>query len=225
MPTEPDPYAVAYLRGGLGEVARVAVFELLQRGYVTGEYGVFGTAKDAPDRKHLQGVARVAYSWFRTRKAMSAREVFAPDGLVAKLRERVEPQLRQPLEAERLVATGKMKRSRWWLTAVAAGLVLALGGYKLTVALTKGYTNVIFLILLLLAALVAAAVIYGKTPSLTARGRKYLDALSLAFRRLTARPETTWESSYLPLLVGLFGVGILAGTSYGYYADELERIR
>lgn len=225
VPSEPDPYATAYLRGGLGEVTRVAVFELLQRGYLTNESRLFETAHDAPDVRHLHPVARVAYRWFETKSASSVREVFAKDGLAAKLRESVEARLRAPLAAERLLATDRMKRVRLGLTAVVAGLVVAFGGYKLTVALTKGHTNVLFLIVLLLAALAGAVAIYVKTPPLTARGRKYLAGLSLAFNQVSSRPDPSGASPYLPLMVGLFGVTALAGTSYAFLADELEQLQ
>src|SRR3712207_6649261 len=34
IPSQPDPYEIAYLRGGTNEVTRLAIFDLLQRGYL-----------------------------------------------------------------------------------------------------------------------------------------------------------------------------------------------
>ncbi len=34
IPVQPDPYEIAYLRGGPNEVTRLAIFSLLQRGYL-----------------------------------------------------------------------------------------------------------------------------------------------------------------------------------------------
>ena len=34
MPSHPDPYEIAYLRGGENEVTRVTVFSLIQQGYL-----------------------------------------------------------------------------------------------------------------------------------------------------------------------------------------------
>ena len=225
VPSEPDPYAVAYLRGGLHEVSRVAVVELLQRRYLTSRKGVFKKGKKAPSLRYLEGIPRVAYDWFKAKRKRSVREVFDPMGVPTALREQVEPALRQPLEADRLLATAQTRRRRRWLTALAAVLLLVLGVYKLTVALTKGYTNVLFLVLLLVVSLAVSVVIVVKLPRTTARGRKYLDGLSLAFRQLEKSSGTASKSACLPLLVGLFGSSALSGTSYAFHTGELEQLR
>lgn len=225
VPTEPDPYAIAYLRGGLGEVARVAVFELLQREYIEGKEGIFKETAKHPGLRHLHGVPRIAYDWLKTKGSLTAREVFSSRGLVTQLEGQAESELRRPLEADQLLVNSHSKslRRRW--AGAATALMLGLGGYKLAVALTKGYTNIVFLVLMLIFALVASIVTALSMPSLTLRGRKYLDALNLAFDQLTHRPEARQESSYLPLMVGLFGVSALGGTSFAYYADDLERMQ
>src|SRR5262249_28454252 len=52
LPTDPDPYEVAYLRGGENEVTRLAVFGLIQRGYL--EIGA-----ETRQRGQSRGVQRV----------------------------------------------------------------------------------------------------------------------------------------------------------------------
>src|SRR5215471_20544778 len=47
IPASPDPYEVAYLRGGVNELIRVGVFDLINRGFLERreEYGTMGLTK------------------------------------------------------------------------------------------------------------------------------------------------------------------------------------
>src|SRR4051794_17344181 len=35
IPSDPDPYEIAYLRGGVNELSRLLIFNLMERGYLT----------------------------------------------------------------------------------------------------------------------------------------------------------------------------------------------
>src|SRR5436190_10177336 len=60
VPEDPDPYEIAYLRGGVNELIRVVVFDLLQRGFLERreEKSAFGLIK-----KNKIAQADAAASW------------------------------------------------------------------------------------------------------------------------------------------------------------------
>lgn len=109
--------------------------------------------------------------------------------------------------------------------------VAALGIYKAFIAISKGHTNIIFLIIL---GVIGFGVIYfvSFVPRISKLGKTYLQRLQLTFESL--KDDTLSHYSYVkkakkeprktsagidPMLlsVGVFGGGILAGTTYNSY--------
>jgi hypothetical protein len=100
-------------------------------------------------------------------------------------------------------------------TAIIGGL----GSYKLLVALLKGKSNVIFLIIMGVVAVVLLLKLCNP-PRLTHRGRRYLTQLQSSFRSL----KEDFEDGCAPqtgvlFLVGLFGMDALAHTAYAGHRD------
>jgi uncharacterized protein (TIGR04222 family) len=93
LPANPDPYELAYLRGGENEVKRVVVFGLIQRSYlqVTEEkLWIFSMgqklahAPKHPDQRHLSPVEREVFDFFAS--PCKAAEIFQSSSLSAEVR-------------------------------------------------------------------------------------------------------------------------------------------
>ena len=66
IPSQPDPHEIAYLRGGEEEVARVVVFDLLQRNYLRMTEAAtphVEQAPDHPDVRHLSPIEQSVFDW------------------------------------------------------------------------------------------------------------------------------------------------------------------
>jgi uncharacterized protein (TIGR04222 family) len=222
VPEKPDPYAIAYLRGGENEVTRAAIFNLIQRGYLEAidEETKLRAAPTHPDPQYLCPVERALFECFsgsNANRSWSARDIFESrlPSAITQQAAAVEEQLRR----EQLMMPPDALRMTNWICFRGEVVILGLGGYKLTVALMKGLPNVGFLILMGIVSLVLLSVIC-KTPRLTSRGQRYLERLQLAFSRLKTQPPVRsagWAEPALLLLVCLFGVGALSETAYAYY--------
>ncbi len=233
VPPNPDPYEVAYLRGGENEVTRVAILSLIQRGYLratqtpkhllasAGEEHL-AHAPDHPDPRHLTPMERAVFGWFAT--AHTAGEIFQSTELTSRIQAYCLP-YDSHLKSQRLLMPPEASQSAWNIGRTGALVILGLGGYKLALALMKGRTNVAFLILMGLLSLVPL-VLVCRTPRISSRGRAYLERLQLAFDRLKGRAASLAQGGVDPnllLLVGLFGVGVLAGTPYDYYQKMFHK--
>jgi uncharacterized protein (TIGR04222 family) len=225
VPPEPDPYEIAYLRGGVNELTRAVVFNLIQRGYlcVEEEKKRLGSTEQRilhhpkhPDPRHLSAPERRAFDWFRTPHTVA--EIFRAD--LPSLIEPYAASYEQSLRAQGLLADPEQQGSGCgtWLTGAA--VIAGLGGYKLAVAVARGRHNVGFLILMGIVGLVLLGAVCFRSRRLTARGQAYLRQVQLAFEGLKRRAPHLAPGvpdPALALLVGVFGVAALTGTPYDYY--------
>lgn len=235
VPSAPDPYEIAYLRGGDEEVARAVVFSLVQRGVLQvateGREPVIErvTGYNGQGQGALAAIERRVLDWFT--RPHSVSKVFRADALGAELRPFCSA-YEQRLQRERMLTTPDMERRVNGIFWMGALLILLLGSYKLLIALSKGRSNVLFLILSGAIGFVILMKIC-RLPRLTRRGRTHLERLKLAFdglsnRRRVVVPEgadasvAAFDPSLL-LMVSLFGVGALSGTAYDFYPQTLRR--
>lgn len=220
IPPHPDPLEIAYLRGGENEVTRVAIFDLIERGYLElreEKIGLFKTGKikriaqalNAPDASVLPPQQQTVFGQFRT--PQTAQEVFQ-SALPTRIKSHCV-MYEQSLREAGLLCDGARQREAAQYGWIGAAVVLGLGGYKLWAALATGHDNVIFLILLALFSAIVIPILCRKR-RLSRRGKAYVDRLQQAFAPLKGRPA---DSSVL--LVSVFGVAALAGTSQEYYAQ------
>lgn len=233
IPSEPDPYEVAYLRGGANEVTRTAIFTLLQRGYLQPTVHpnpllrVFSSqwlerSPKAPDARHLASIEQRVWEWVTVPR--DPTEAFRSGGLASQI-EPLCAAYERRLRDEQLLATPSMVGAAWRAGLLGALVILGLGSYKLAIALSRGRTNVLFLIAV---AIVSTIILIGvlNIPRQSRRGRKYLEQLQLAFeqyRQRVGRLTASAVDPILPLLVGLFGVSVLAGTPFDYYQQMFHR--
>src|SRR4029078_10245815 len=62
IPADPDPYEIAYLRGGENEVLRLIILELIQREYLKIEGDTIGIHPRPSNPRHLQEPHRTCFS-------------------------------------------------------------------------------------------------------------------------------------------------------------------
>ena len=227
VPSEPDPYEIAYLRGGENQVARVAIVSLTQQGYLRmSEEKTGGStteqrierAPNPPKEGHLPQIEREVLGCFSG--SHTAQEVFEDGGVTSQIMYTCTRYERR-LQSEQLLMPFEVPRP---IKVCGALVIIALGGYKLLAALGNGRSNVWFLIFMGIIALVWLFQICS--PRLSSRGQAYLSRLEQAFEGLKdltpafARPGFDLK---LPLLVGLFGVGVLAGTPFEHFKEMFNQ--
>jgi uncharacterized protein (TIGR04222 family) len=234
IPSKPDPYEIAFLRGGAEDLTRLLVLDLLRRGYLhrvvekktflRPEITRIAQAPDAPSEKTLTALERVAFSHFST--GYTTAQLFQQGGLTARIKEFCKP-IEERLQEEELVSSPERRASVTRVSMSGIFLIVSLFVYKLAVAIAKGRSNVAFLIVLVIVGSIAM-VATGQAPHLTRRGKGYLKALQDAYAGLKDRAVAESEKgpmanpSFL-LVPALFGVGVLAGTPYTDIAELFKR--
>ena len=221
IPSQPDALEIAYLRGGENEVARVVIFSLMEHGYLeiklpTSRWNKeqrIGQSASPGDVSQLSPMERGVYFYFASPR--TAREIYQ-----SALPRSVKTGCggyEQALRAERLLTNDEQAMGR--LGWIGALVILGLGGYKLVAALTNGFDNVVFLILMALFSMPVLAFV-ARPRRLTQRGREYLRGVQQAFEGLKRAPTANQIGLVDPtiLLVGIFGVTALMGTPQAAYA-------
>lgn len=224
VPEAPDPYLIAHLRGGKNEVARLALFDLLQRGILrqTSKPSFFGLSQKSyfglvpsADIKGLSPVLRSVAKWVGRER--DASRVFS-DGIAGAVQDYTEAVQRK---AERLsLATPPEEiATRTMVTVAACLMVIALGAYKFAAAQMTGHKNVAFLFLFGILGL--AVILWLASPQrLTDLGRRTLKSMQTAFDGL--KTKFRGDGDYDPRMVlamGIFGIAILQGTAHGAFYD------
>jgi uncharacterized protein (TIGR04222 family) len=211
----PDPYELAWLRGGEAEVLRLAIFSLLERGLLTkADDNRIGQA--SVDQAALNGLVPLELALFEHFAVpQSAGELFRGD---APWRLRDACLLYGTrMEGEQFLITSKMRLQRVFNAMMGGLVIVGLGAFKLDVALSRHKTNVGLLIALAALSCIAL-ILLARSGRLSARGKSYLDRLKVAYGGLTrsadepAEGESRFDPNVL-LYAGLFGVGAL-GASY-----------
>jgi uncharacterized protein (TIGR04222 family) len=240
IPSAPDPHEIAYLRGGENEAARSVIFALIQRDLLQvtqsgSDFLIEKVAEPPQERGTLKPVERSALEWFG--KPQPVAEVFQRGGLTSHL----APFLgtyEQRLRKEQFLTSPENSKGARLALLCGALLISGLGVYKLLIAFSRGRFNVLFLVIMGAAGLFLLFKVC-RLPRLSGRGQAYLERLHLAFDRLkyaslkppAPQPNVTGEAAAgayafdpsLPLIVGLFGVGALAGTPYDFYQQPFQR--
>lgn len=224
VPETPDPYLVAWLRGNTNEVARLALFDLLQQGRIEqyAKKSAFGLVSTQMLRRaegargdDLSPLLNAVWKWLGTER--EANKVFQSG-----LPEAVAP-FTESLQAdcERLGLITREEGLHGQRLIRGAGLlaIAALGGYKFTVALATGHHNVGGLIVLCLGGCVAELVL-ARTRRLTDLGRRTLKAMQTAFAGIQKDvPADATADPRLLLAMGVFGIIALQGTAHGGFYD------
>lgn len=235
IPNNPDPFEIAFLRGGENELARAVVFSLIQKNLLKllneEKIAWICPTNVGFEQRSLPPIELTALEWFSANR--EPKELFQKGGLAEKLKPFHET-FQARLEMQNFFPDEETKRRNKRLAVQTFFVFGSLGAYKLAAAIYNGYTNVLgigFITAIATIALVAAA----QMPRLTALGKTYLERLQIAFERIkpsnypplaarTTAPHATFASVDPFLLsVGVFGGAALAGTVYSDYNRTFER--
>lgn len=195
-----DPYTIAYLREGGEEVIRVAVISLLDRGLLTAN-GVMLSARtgaEAIARKPIEkGILKKCHN------PVSASSLVQDPELVA-MSERYEEELIKL----RLLPGDAARRVRDILFRLSLLILWGVAGMKIYVALMRGKTNIIFLIIL---AVIFPVVAYAltKMPFRSIKGDRTLANLRETFSGLKSRADRVQMgggTTDIVILASVFGL-------------------
>lgn len=232
VPEHPDAIEVAFLQGGVNQVIRTVVYDLVQRGYATlaKDDRVEASAK-TPKSGELDAVERYVLKMLEAKP--KAHELFGDKAQRKTLLGLLAP-VRARLATEDLVKPDSVKYWRHLMQIVGTLVLLGFAGAKIYVALSSGNSNVSYLVFLCAASILSLfALAYVLTRShASRRGRAWLDAMQLAYKprldeavaRLSAGPAAAKAFAGSSLfLIGLYGFAPLRGTSEGAFARHFRR--
>jgi uncharacterized protein (TIGR04222 family) len=208
--SEPDPYEVAYLRGGGREVLRLHLFDLVQRGYLEiieiekwlSTERRLARSRNAPPYEALSETQQAIVGWFDfplTAKEIRTLHTREPVAAACEL-------YRARLEAKGELAYLRDLQTTVRWAGIGAAVILVWAGWDLV-----GYVTAI-------AAHVAALTLFRR---LSRDGRDRLKTLEASFSHLKDRPRTAELDVADPALVmavAIFGTAVLVGSPYDAFA-------
>jgi uncharacterized protein (TIGR04222 family) len=208
FPREGDAYAIAFLRGGRQEAVRTVLGRLVSAGLVNVEdHLVRALPQSAP--AHLQPIEAAALGAFKPEEPLRVGKA------ERRLLDALDGQLHQietDLTREGLLPDPERKTTFRALLVVAWLAVVGLGLVKLAVAISRGRSNIGFLILLLIGFWILIVRLL-RTPRQTKAARQYLDWLQESHRGLvrmlaSGRRDNAGE---MALAAGIYGLAAVPG--------------
>jgi uncharacterized protein (TIGR04222 family) len=185
-----DPYFVAFLRGGESEALRVAALSLIDRGLLTlkssGTPALLPGSADSllvlADPAAIETVKRPLekriLEAFKT--ALPIHSTLAGlQGCTACFDYAIN------LEKFGLLPDEEVRKARLRRVAIAIGILLGVAAVKIFIALSRGHTNIVFLIIL--SCLAAFIAFKTSNPFRTLRGEKFLQDVKSLFSSLRQR--------------------------------------
>jgi uncharacterized protein (TIGR04222 family) len=236
IPHNPDPFEIAFLRGGANELARAVVFSLAQKNLLkfdnNDKFSLISPTGIQFESRTLSPIERAALDWFGTTR--DTKEMFhLKDGLTQTLKPYYET-FQNRLEMQNFFPDEEMKKRNIRLTLQAFLIFSGVGAYKLIAALSSGFTNILGIVVVTIIGMLVLG-FAAKMPRLTKLGKTYLERLQMAFDRI--KPSNNNEASLQTsirsatfaavdpflLSVGVFGGAALAGTIYSDYNRTFEK--
>lgn len=216
VPKKPNAYLIGYLRSGKKEVMKLILLDLTERGYLQIKEAPkwpynkqwIAQATDPPSLNDLSDLERYVFNYF----AISSE----PNRILKSIPSSVEEiceKFQHELENEKMLPSSNYSFVGILAGAVGISVIAGLGSYKLMAALEKGRSNVGFLILLCVFSLMSLIFIC-KQPRITQLGRRYIDQLQHAFKKLKKEDNVSDSGKTELLLMGVFGVTVLAGSQF-----------
>ena len=225
-----DPYELAYLRGGINEIIRTAVYSLRQQGLIeiVEQTRIRATGFSAGELTAIERAVLEALA-----PAPKIAMLFADNHLRETL-ERLCGGYERRLSAQQLLRPPEMLRAARVARIVAGGLVIALAAYKLAAAAMHGRSNVGFLCIEAAVAFIAMIWIsrWTSAGNSSKRGKAFLAQVQQAYSgHLGAVSGAATESAPAGaviggsalLMVGLFGFGILKDTPDAAFAKTFAQ--
>lgn len=205
-----DPYLIAYLRGGDTEMLRVAAVSLVDRGLLTATGTQLKRAENAAVDSVRRPVEKELLNKFQ--HADEASAIFDD----ARLKATCKP-YEQTLKNAGLLPNESIKSARLTRLLIACFVLGGIGVVKILVALSRGRTNIGFLIVLMIVAVAIAVKL--SFPRLTEAGAAMLADLQGLYSDLKNRAfllRTGGATIEPMLLAAVFGVGALESADFAF---------
>lgn len=203
-----DPYAVAFLRGGLPEALRLTVLSLIDRGLL--QLHEPDRLRTAPDGEGVvrRPIERAVLGSFASEHSLR-RLFIEPEPLAA------ANSYRATLTGLRLLPDEATRAARRWRLGLALLLLVTLAGAKIVVALSQRRTNIGFLIIEMVVFSFVAVKLHD--PLRTERGSAVMADLRRLFARLKDRVDGLrpgGATAEVALAAAVFGLGVLPAVTF-----------
>ncbi|MEH2160389.1 MAG: TIGR04222 domain-containing membrane protein [Nostoc sp.] len=220
IPAKPDPYEIAYLRSQETGIANVALFDLIVRGYLQVNQQSISQVANHPDVSQLQPIEREVFDRLSSSSRAKTSLSLATESIQLYCNA-----YKEKLQNEQLLYAFQWQIKNIIVVLIGAMIIFSLWGYKLLIALGKGgHENFLITISVLSIIFLRGFVsdllqgFFSNRSHLSQRGKVYLQQLKATFSRLQQKVENEIPSVFdYNLVVALFGVEALAGTSYDSY--------
>ncbi|MBD2576211.1 TIGR04222 domain-containing membrane protein [Oscillatoria sp. FACHB-1406] len=210
VPSQPDPYQIAYLRGGSVYAIELVCFSLLQRGYLALQGESFVISTESPSPAELNSLERTVFDRFKEARSL---EAIRQDRT---LKAAVKKCYRQSTKDEHLLFSEMQQKVSLIFHAIALAFFLSLAGYKVLTALINGHHNIqILSSMAFVAALYFISRLNRAPVRLTQRGSDYIQSIKMAFESVKVEAHSPERSN---LAIALFGHSKLVGTPYAQYS-------
>jgi uncharacterized protein (TIGR04222 family) len=204
-----DPYQVAFLRGGRDEVLRIAVVSLIERGLLEARGDKLAATDPEAAGKARRPLDKAILTRFADEAA--AQSLYSDDVVLGEA-----DVIGDSLARMGLLPDEAVKRSRLGLAVAGTAFLWLVALIKVGVALSRGRTNILFLVVL---AIAVPFVMYAvlKRPR-TALGNAVYAQVRELFSSLNSRRHTlqlNQTTSELTYLAAAFGLAALPVAVYG----------
>jgi uncharacterized protein (TIGR04222 family) len=204
-----EPYLFACLSGGPAEVIRVASIGLIDRGLLTLAGGTAHLVREGAVALGQSRIEKRILEFFHGGASLASAT--HAEGLL----EAASADYEHRLISYRLVPDGDTRRTRRLLLLAAVALLIGMGAAKSSVALSAGRTNITFLQIEMVLAVILAWKIHN--PYRTRRGDDYLASTRSLFSGLRQRAGSLQPGSGsrdVLWLTALFGIAMLPATAF-----------
>jgi uncharacterized protein (TIGR04222 family) len=205
-----DPYLIAYLRGGEVATMRVATFSLIDRGLLLVDGSSIKRAENVSPEAVRRPIEKLLLEKFRLPQESTL--IYQDTAL----KEACKPYA-QTLRAARLLPDESVNQARMIRLVIACFVLSAVAVVKIIIALDRGRTNIGFLVILMIVAIVVAVAI--SFPRLTQAGKAMLGDVQNLYSGLRDRAFLLQPggATIEPLMVAAaFGLHELSGTGFSY---------
>jgi uncharacterized protein (TIGR04222 family) len=231
VPARPDIYEIASLSGGIERLLETVVAELLVKKIIFIDNDAKLAANAAVNKEELNAIEESIFSYLKKSNASSSVKAVCSFGkMLDQMKEVLTPyysKFEDKFKAQGLLVTEAQKKQIKLIGNRILVLLLGLGVYKITASLIKGYTNVLFLVILMTFTLIFFLILFHKQKiRLTGSGKYYLAQLKTLFGKRQEAPnqwknstdrEYTHSANFSvtnPLLLLSLGMANLGGLSY-----------
>lgn len=224
VPETPNPFEIAYLRGGGNEVAKLLVVDLFHRGIlVESRKGFFQKTKltlaDNVDLSTLDPTLQSLAMKFNVPRDAAGFNAKSIESIFGNQLERWSKWVND----EQLVFDPEQRKAARRFGYMLIAVFFAVGAYKFFVAIANHHNNVGFLVLLgVVGSVVLRAVV--QMPRFTWRGKHYLQDLQTAYASFKSSvlpkpdiyaPTHSASSAWDPLIVGSYAMPVMAMGLFG----------